>query len=212
LRPQWIRFEPRHLLCREQDNEGCRSRDSPHNASSKTSPLCLPALDHGDPPCASCNSTRLARGCQSGVFGKIVNVRLAHKYARIERERRFLVEQFPAPANVVGIRSIKDLYIDNTALRLREQTEDTGAVVFKLTQKIPARGPGAQQGFITNMYLSKEEFRVLAQLSGKKLRKTRYSLPPFGIDVFEGELAGLLLAEAEFDSADAADSLTLPSF
>jgi len=139
-------------------------------------------------------------------------VRLAHKYARIERERRFLVEQFPAPANVVGIRSIKDLYIDNTALRLREQTEDTGAVVFKLTQKIPARGPGAQQGFITNMYLSKEEFRVLAQLSGKKLRKTRYSLPPFGIDVFEGELAGLLLAEAEFDSADAADSLTLPSF
>jgi CYTH domain-containing protein len=139
-------------------------------------------------------------------------VQSAHKYARIERERRFLVEQFPAQANIVGIRRIADLYIDNTALRLREQTEQAGAVVFRLTQKIPARALGAQQGFITNMYLSKEEFCVLAQLSGKKLSKTRYSVPPFGIDVFEGELAGLLLAEAEFDSADAADSLTLPSF
>lgn len=136
----------------------------------------------------------------------------AHKYARIERERRFLVERFPAPAHVVGIRCITDFYIDNTALRLREQTEETGAVIFKLTQKMPERATGAQQGFLTNMYLSKEEFCVLAQLSGKKLRKTRYSVPPFGIDVFEGELAGLLLAEAEFDSADAADSLTLPSF
>lgn len=34
---------------------------------------------------------------------------------------------------------------------------------------------------------------------------------PFGIDVFEGTLEGLLLAEAEFDSAADADALTLPS-
>ena len=37
-------------------------------------------------------------------------------------------------------------------------------------------------------------------------------MPPFGIDVFEGELEGLLLAEAEFDSAAEADALTPPSF
>ena len=37
-------------------------------------------------------------------------------------------------------------------------------------------------------------------------------MPPFGIDVFEGTLEGLLIAEAEFDSAVAADALTLPSF
>jgi CYTH domain-containing protein len=35
---------------------------------------------------------------------------------------------------------------------------------------------------------------------------------PFGIDAFEGTLEGLLLAEAEFDSAADADALTLPSF
>jgi len=62
------------------------------------------------------------------------------------------------------------------------------------------------------MYLTQDEFALLAQLSAKKLCKTRFSVPPFGIDVFEGTLEGLLLAEAEFDSAAAADDLTLPSF
>jgi CYTH domain-containing protein len=62
------------------------------------------------------------------------------------------------------------------------------------------------------MYLSEDEFRIFAQLSAKQLSKTRYSVPPFGIDVFEGTLQGLIVAEAEFESAQDADSLTLPSF
>jgi len=133
-----------------------------------------------------------------------------HKYARIERERRFLLDQFPTNANVVRIRRITDRYIDGTALRLREQSDDNGPTVFKLTQKIPARANGGQQGLITSMYLTEDEFRVLAQLSANKLSKTRYSAPPYGIDVFEDGLEGLLLAEAEFDSAAAADALVLP--
>lgn len=135
-----------------------------------------------------------------------------HKYARIERERRFLLEQFPSNANAIRIRRITDRYIDGTTLRLRKQSGGGGPTIFKLTQKIPAPARGAQQGFITNMYLNDNEFFVLAQLSAKELSKTRYSVPPFGIDVFEGELEGLLLAEAEFDSAGEADALALPSF
>jgi CYTH domain-containing protein len=135
-----------------------------------------------------------------------------HKYARIERERRFLLNLFPSNAIAIRIRRITDYYIDGTTLRLREQSEDGGPTVFKLTQKVPARASGAQQGFITNMYLTKNEFCVLAQLSARKLNKIRYSLPPFGIDVFQDKLEGLLLAEAEFDSAVDADNLTLPSF
>jgi CYTH domain-containing protein len=140
-----------------------------------------------------------------------VKVQPQHKYGRIERERRFLLTQFPGNANVVRIRRIIDRYIDGTALRLREQSEDSGPAIFKLTQKLPARANGAQQGLITSMYLTKE-FLILAQLSAKTLSKTRYSVPPFGIDIFEGALEGLLIAEAEFDSAAAADTLTLPSF
>ena len=44
------------------------------------------------------------------------------KYARVERERRFLVDQFPR-ADVARIRHIDDLYIDATNLRLRELRE-----------------------------------------------------------------------------------------
>jgi CYTH domain-containing protein len=62
------------------------------------------------------------------------------------------------------------------------------------------------------LYLAEAEFHVLRQLAAKKLSKTRYSVPPFGIDVFEGALEGLMVAEAEFDSADAADALIVPSF
>jgi CYTH domain-containing protein len=62
------------------------------------------------------------------------------------------------------------------------------------------------------MYLTEGEFRVFSQLPAKKLSKTRYSVPPFGIDVFEDELKGLILAEAEFDSAAGARALILPSF
>jgi CYTH domain-containing protein len=134
------------------------------------------------------------------------------KYARIERERRFLLAQFPSAANVERTRRIADRYIDGTTLRLREQSDDSGPTVFKLTQKVPVRVSGAEQGFITTMYLTQEEFGVLAHLSAQTLNKTRYSVPPFGIDVFEGTLEGLLLAEAEFDSSSAAAALTLPSF
>ena len=90
------------------------------------------------------------------------------------------------------VRHIVDRYIDGTALRLRKQSEDSGPVLFKLTQKIPARSSGAQQGLITTMYLTEEEYCVLARLSAKTLSKTRHSVPPFGVDVFEGTLRGLL--------------------
>ena len=132
------------------------------------------------------------------------------KYARIERERRFLLSQFPSNAVVVRNRRITDNYIEGTTLRLRKQSYDDGLTTFKLTQKLPVRGSGAQQGFITSMYLTQDEFHVLAHLPVRKLTKTRFSVPPFGIDVFDGLLEGLVLAEAEFDSATAAETLTVP--
>jgi CYTH domain-containing protein len=135
-----------------------------------------------------------------------------HRYARIERERRFLLDRFPAGEKVVRVRRIVDRYIRGTALRLRRQTDGTTPAVFKLTQKLPARSRGAQQGFITSMYLTADEYRLLARLPAKKLVKTRHSVPPFGIDVFEGRLKGLLLAEAEFESAAAAGALAIPGF
>jgi CYTH domain-containing protein len=135
-----------------------------------------------------------------------------HKYARTERERRFLLRTFPQGVHVVRSRRITDRYIEGTFLRLREQKYDDGLVSLKLTQKIPERGGGAKQGLITSMYLSESEFAVLARLPAKQFSKTRYSVPPFGIDVFQDELQGLVLAEAEFDSPSEADAVAIPDY
>ncbi|MGC4054941.1 MAG: hypothetical protein QM757_39370 [Paludibaculum sp.] len=134
-----------------------------------------------------------------------------HDYARIERERRFLLNRFP-DSDVTRIRRITDRYIDGTRLRLRQQSDDGGPPTFKLTQKVPAQAAGAQQGLITSMYLTENEFRLLAQLPAATLSKVRYSVPPWGVDILEGPLQGLRLAEAEFDSAAEADALVIPDF
>lgn len=70
-----------------------------------------------------------------------------HKYARPERERRFLLNRFPDGVDVIRIRRITDHYIEGTALRLREQSDDGGPMAFKLTQKLSAAG--AQQAVTT---------------------------------------------------------------
>jgi CYTH domain-containing protein len=135
-----------------------------------------------------------------------------HKYARIEWERRFLLDHFPGEAVVTRVRRITDRYIEGTTLRLRQQNDGDGQMVFKLTQKLADKSGGARQGLITSMYLTEHEFAVLARLPAKVLTKTRHSVPPFGIDVFDGVLSGLVLAEAEFNSAAEASALALPSF
>src|SRR3974390_2611150 len=124
-----------------------------------------------------------------------------HKYARVEWERSFLLDSFPRRAVVTRVRLIEDRYIEGTTLRLRRQRDDDGQTVFKLTQKLADTAVGARQGLVTSMYLTATEFAVLANLPARVLIKSRHSVPPFGIDVFDGVLSGLVLAEAEFHSA-----------
>lgn len=135
-----------------------------------------------------------------------------YKYARIEWERRFLLRRFPPEAEITNVRRIVDRYIDGTRLRLRRITEGEGTEVFKLTQKLASDTPGARQGLITTFYLSREEFEVLSQLPARTLSKLRHSHPPFGIDLFEGPLQELVLAEAEFHSGEQTVALAMPSF
>ncbi len=122
------------------------------------------------------------------------------KYARVERERRFLVLALPSGEPPVRAREVVDRYFEGTGLRLRRMTDLTGSEptrVFKLTQKIPEAGR-PDRGLITNTYLSEREYELLSGLGGRELRKTRYSIPPMGVDVFASPLDGLILAELEF--------------
>lgn len=121
------------------------------------------------------------------------------KYARVERERRFLVDAVPA-IEPTAERRITDLYLDGTRMRLRLSIATDGTTIRKLTQKVPAPAgaPAGVQGWITNTYLSEAEYDRFAVLPGRWLRKRRLSIGDLGVDLFEGSLAGLILAEAEF--------------
>ncbi len=68
------------------------------------------------------------------------------------------------------------------------------------------------QGLITNTYLSKAEYDLLGSLPATTLIKTRYSIPPFGIDVFAPPLHGLVLAEVGFDTDRAMLAFRPPSY
>ena len=135
----------------------------------------------------------------------------AGKYARIERERRFLLAGPPSASTVTARRRITDRYLMGTRLRLRRVDYlDSGDCEFKFTQKVPASRPGYVQGLITNTYLSAAEYGLLASLPAAVLTKTRLSVPPLGVDVFERPLHGLVMADVEFSTDNEAESFLPP--
>jgi CYTH domain-containing protein len=137
----------------------------------------------------------------------------SRKYARLERERRFLLADLPGGARIVRTARITDSYVVGTRLRIRRSVETGNGstqTTYKLTQKVP--DPGGGPGLITTLYLSEAEFNALATLPAAPLRKTRHSIPPFGVDIFDPPLHGLILAEAEFASDEARESFVPPPF
>ena len=137
------------------------------------------------------------------------------KYALEERERRFLVAELPSD-EPWATRSIADLYIEGSRVRLRRNegiVNGQPELVFKLTQKVPSpNGVLGHRGYLTTMYLDAAEYEIFRVLSGDWLDKTRLSFPPMGVDVFGGPLAGLMIAEAEFDDDDAMSAFVPPTW
>jgi CYTH domain-containing protein len=55
-------------------------------------------------------------------------------------------------------------------------------------------------GHVPGKYARVEHDQLAAALPALRLIKTRYIIPPLGIDVFDPSLNGLVLAEAEFEA------------
>ena len=126
----------------------------------------------------------------------------ANRYAHLERERRFLLAAGPLEPVPGGVlRRIEDSYLRGTRLRLRRVRQDGCADVHKLGQKVrpdPSRPSTVEH---TTLYLDRTEYESLRTLAGDALTKTRTSVPwddlTMAVDVFSGELAGLVLAEVD---------------
>jgi CYTH domain-containing protein len=125
------------------------------------------------------------------------------RYAQRELERRFLVTGKPPVAE--SRRLVEDRYLDGTTLRLRRVTVSDERV-WKLTQKVRADAKDPASVAITNIYLTGDEYALLAQLPASVLTKRRSICvvdgARFAIDEFDGHLAGLRLAEVEIDDLE----------
>jgi CYTH domain-containing protein len=136
-------------------------------------------------------------------------------YTAIERERRWLCDAVPTE-QVLRTEAITDLYVAGARLRLREARPTDGRPAqLRLTRKADA---DAHTRLITSIYLPEAEFAVLAaSLQGARIRKLRHRLRPVAgiapiVDEFLGELAGLFLAEVEFETQEMLTAYPGPSF
>ena len=140
------------------------------------------------------------------------------KYARIERERRYLLQDLPEGLTRADHHlQITDNYITGTRLRLRKVRDpQTNKWVVKFTQKFAPDRDDLSRTIITNTYLNPIEADTLAIFEANEIRKNRYHFEfegrQFSVDMFLGDLFGLVLAEVSFDSDDELENFSPPPF
>ena len=140
------------------------------------------------------------------------------KYARVERERRYLLRDLPEGLSRADPHlQITDNYITGSRLRLRKVRDPrTNKWTVKFTQKFAPDPNDLSRTIITNIYLNALEAETLSVFNSNEIRKNRYPFEfegrKFGIDMFLGDLFGLVLAEVSFDTDDELDNFPMPSF
>jgi CYTH domain-containing protein len=137
------------------------------------------------------------------------------EYVSVERERRWLCRAVPRE-RIAQTETISDLYVTGGRLRLREARPiGGGAPRLRLSRKADV---DPHTRLVTSIYLTEEEFAVLAAcLPGIRLMKLRHRLQhvagtAVAVDEFQGELGGLIMAEAEFATPEAMAAFSAPEF
>lgn len=140
------------------------------------------------------------------------------KYARVERERRYLLQDLPEGVSRADLHlQITDNYITGTRLRIRKVREPrTNKWTVKFTQKFTPDPNDLSRAIITNTYLNATEAETLGMFDANEIRKNRYYFDfegrRFSIDMFLGDLFGLVLAEVGFDSDEELERFPMPPF
>jgi adenylate cyclase len=132
----------------------------------------------------------------------------------LELERKFLVAELPTDLDRYRSTRINQGYLvvggDGSEARLRRRAEHTSLTV--------KQGGGLVRRE-EEIDITDAQFERLWPLTeGRRIEKTRYEIPQSSglvieLDIYEGALAGLLIAEVEFQSAAGAERFVpLPWF
>ena len=127
----------------------------------------------------------------------------------MEIERKFLLEELPKNIESYPVRHLEQGYLCTYPVVSIRKDNDK----YELTYK----GKGAMVREEHNLPLTKEAYEHLREkIDGRLITKRRYMIP-FGnytieLDVFEGDLAPLTLAEVEFSSEEEARNFMAPDW
>lgn len=128
----------------------------------------------------------------------------------MEIERKFLVRTLPDNLETFPLRQIEQGYL-NTApvIRIRRDNDR-----YELTYK--SKGLLSREEY--NLPLTEEAYRhLIHKIDGRLITKKRYMIPvdhtlTAELDIFEGDLAPLVLVEVEFPDEETALSFTAPDW
>lgn len=140
------------------------------------------------------------------------------KYARVERERRYLLQDLPEGLTRPDPHvQITDNYVTGTRLRLRKIREPrSNKWTAKLTQKFAPDPTDLSRTVITNVYLNALEVEALGISDANEIRKNRYPFEfegrKWSVDMFLGDLFGLVLAEVSFETDEELEGFPTPPF
>ncbi|KKW19427.1 MAG: hypothetical protein UY61_C0057G0004 [Candidatus Adlerbacteria bacterium GW2011_GWC1_50_9] len=132
-----------------------------------------------------------------------------------ELELTYLAKELPSGVQRAPSKEILDIYIpssvDHPVLRIRKTGEKC-----EITKKQPITEGDASRQIEATIPLTESEFAELAQIVGKRVQKIRFYYQEDGInyeiDVFRGDLEGLVLVDVEFDSLERKGSFTPPAW
>lgn len=128
----------------------------------------------------------------------------------MEIERKYLVHNYPYDlSSLKSIKMIQGYLSTNPVIRIRKANEDyiltmkSGGMMIREEYEIP---------------LTYEQFtNLIKKVDPHLIYKTRYLIPydhgaTIELDIFDNQLAGLVIAEVEFDSKEAADAFLSPAW
>lgn len=128
----------------------------------------------------------------------------------MEIERKFLTKNIPFDITAYPYKQISQAYISfSPTIRIR-QSDDA----YILTVK--GKGHLAREEF--ELPLTKADYdRLFLKTEGTPVVKKRYLVPVEGgytaeVDLYEGELTGLMTTEVEFPSMEAAEGFAAPDW
>ena len=133
----------------------------------------------------------------------------------IELEKTYLAKHIPTGLVDCEKKEIIDIYLPKSSKHAKLRIRKNGDK-YEITKKELVNEGDASHQKEHTIKLSKEEFDELSKLDGKKIHKIRYYYPYNGrlaeIDVFKGDLKGLVVVDFEFDSVENKDAFQIPEF